>query len=99
MIKSYIQLRAVFKKPGGAKSAPVTVRSLESIIRLSEAAAKLKFSEKVETVHVEEATKLLQSSLFKLERDSLTLDDLGKNDEDCGIAGKERESRRKPESE
>lgn len=65
---------------GGSKSARVTVRTLESLIRLSEAIAKLKFSEEVVVQHVEEAIRLMQSSLLKLERDTITLDDSGAMD-------------------
>lgn len=52
----------------------MTVRSLESLIRLSEAIAKLKFSAQVTVKHVDEAIKLMQSSLLKLERETISLD-------------------------
>lgn len=47
------------------------------MIRLSEAIAKVKFMDEVLVVHVEEALRLMQSSLLKLERDTITLDDSG----------------------
>lgn len=82
LVRSYVGLRAETLQPGGTKSARVTVRSLESLIRLSEAIAKVKFAEEVTAIHVEEALRLMYSSLLKLERNTITLDDSGAVEDD-----------------
>ena len=45
----------------------ITVRSLESLIRLSEACARVHCSTDVTRDHVEEAVKLLNSSIIKID--------------------------------
>ena len=46
----------------------VTVRQLESLIRLSEALARIYWSEEVKGEHVDEAFRLLRSSIHKIEQ-------------------------------
>lgn len=53
----------------------ITVRQLESLIRLSEALAKLYFSETVEVQHVKEAARLLNKSIVRVERPVIALAD------------------------
>ncbi|AFZ78991.1 DNA replication licensing factor MCM6, putative [Theileria equi strain WA] len=50
----------------GKRSLRMTVRQLESLVRLSEAVARLKFSDFVEELHVEEAYSIFRASLSKL---------------------------------
>lgn len=70
LVESYVTSRRQSIQRGGTKRAFVTVRALELLIRLSKAVAKLKFSDFVEKVHVEEASQLVDSSLLNLARDS-----------------------------
>ncbi|UKK02320.2 replication licensing factor [Theileria orientalis] len=51
---------------GGRRSMRMTVRQLESLVRLSEAVAKLKFSDFVTDEHVQIAYSVFKSSLLKL---------------------------------
>lgn len=53
----------------------ITVRQLESLIRLSEALAKMYCSDSVEIKHVKEAARLLNKSIVKIEQPDITLDD------------------------
>lgn len=73
LTKAYVGLRGETLQPGGAKSARVTVRSLESLVRLSEAIAKVKLAEDVTEGHVQEALRLMQTSLMKLDRGRVLL--------------------------
>ena len=53
----------------------ITVRQLESLIRLSEALARLYCSDNVEVKHVKEAARLLSKSIVKIEQPDITLDE------------------------
>ncbi|KAJ3326967.1 MCM DNA helicase complex subunit mcm6 [Blyttiomyces sp. JEL0837] len=53
----------------------ITVRQLESLIRLSEAVAKLFCSQVVDVRHVQEAADLLKKSIVKIEGDDVELGD------------------------
>ena len=54
---------------GGFKSSwRITVRQLESMIRLSEAMARMACNDKVETKHVQEAYRLLNKSIIRVVR-------------------------------
>jgi hypothetical protein len=52
------------------------VRQLEALVRLSEATARVYCSPEVRVEHVQEATKLLQASILKIEQGDLELDGL-----------------------
>jgi DNA replication licensing factor MCM6 len=67
MVEYYKKLR-MRDSSGGVKSSwRITVRQLESLIRLSEAMARLHCSEEVLPKHVQEAFRLLNKSIIRVE--------------------------------
>jgi DNA replication licensing factor MCM6 len=52
----------------------ITVRQLESLIRLSEALAKIHLSDKIFPVFVKEASRLLKTSIIKVDMQDIDLD-------------------------
>lgn len=73
LVDTYVAMRA--ESTQSTRSARVTVRQLESLVRLSEAVAKLKLSDRVLPAHVKEARRIMQNSLLKLQRGAVSLDD------------------------
>jgi DNA replication licensing factor MCM6 len=73
LVEKYKQLRAN-DATGSGTSYRITVRQLESLIRLSEALAKLHADHVVRLVYVEEACRLLRASIIRVETDSIDLD-------------------------
>jgi len=63
IIKTYVHLRDLSKKDGRTVGIPISPRYGETLIRLSEAHAKIRLSDKVEIVDVGIAEKLLTRSL------------------------------------
>ena len=53
----------------------MTARQLESMIRLSEAVARLHFSGEITVKHVREACRLLDRSIINIETEPVDLDD------------------------
>ena len=64
--KSYIDLRVKDKCQNQNNSYRITVRQLESMIRLSEAYARLEMNPEIEAHHVKEAERLIKCSIIKL---------------------------------
>jgi len=74
LVEQYKNLRN--RDSAGSRSSwRITVRQLESMIRLSEAMAKMHCSEEVKQVHVREAFRLLNKSIIRIEHADVPLDD------------------------
>ena len=71
--ESYIHLRGVDNTSSSGTSSRITVRQLESLVRLSEALAKVSSSECVRKAHVQEATRLMQSSITPLSHSEIVM--------------------------
>ncbi|NWU19750.1 MCM4 factor, partial [Dyaphorophyia castanea] len=69
LIEAYVDMRKMGSGRGMVSAYP---RQLESLIRLAEAHAKVRFSEKVETVDVEEAKRLHREALKQSATDPRT---------------------------
>jgi DNA replication licensing factor MCM6 len=73
MISEYKKLR---QRESSNKSAwRITVRQLESMIRLSEALARMHLSEEVSEEHVHEAFRLLSKSIIRVEQPDIQFED------------------------
>ncbi|XP_060824448.1 DNA replication licensing factor Mcm6 [Bombus pascuorum] len=72
LVDSYTTLRQ--KTGSGSGKWRVTVRKLESLIRLSEAMAKLECSDEVTIKHVSEAKRLLGKSIVTVEQPDIDLE-------------------------
>ncbi|MEM2963393.1 MAG: minichromosome maintenance protein MCM [Candidatus Anstonellales archaeon] len=66
----YVQLRSQAKRSGGG--VPITPRQIEGLIRMSEASAKIRLSEKVELQDAERAIRLMDWILHKVYTDRET---------------------------
>jgi DNA replication licensing factor MCM6 len=76
LVDCYKQLRANDVFGGGAGGAyRITVRQLESLIRLSEALARLHLDQVVRPKYVREAARLLRKSIIHIETEDVVLDD------------------------
>ncbi|OCT76788.1 hypothetical protein XELAEV_18031991mg [Xenopus laevis] len=69
LIEAYVSMRKIGSGRGMVSAYP---RQLESLIRLSEAHAKVRFSNKVETIDVEEAKRLHREALKQSATDPRT---------------------------
>ena len=70
---------------GGFKSSwRITVRQLESMIRLSEAMARMYCCEVVQPKHVREAFRLLNKSIIRVETPDISFEEEGEGE---GAAG------------
>ena len=76
LVEKYKELRANDAQGGiGRNSYRITVRQLESMIRLSEAIAKANCVEEVTPNFVREAFNLLRQSIISVEKDDVEVDD------------------------
>ena len=73
LVDRYRQLRAN-DATGVGTSYRMTVRQLESLIRLSEALARLHCDAIVRSVYVDEACRLLKASIIRVEMDNIDLE-------------------------
>jgi DNA replication licensing factor MCM6 len=76
LVERYKELRADDAQGGvGRNSYRITVRQLESLIRLSEAVAKASCVDQVTPAFVDEAFSLLRQSIISVEKDDVEFDD------------------------
>ncbi|GAB0097318.1 DNA helicase [Sergentomyia squamirostris] len=75
LVDNYSHLRQRDTGTVGKSTWRITVRQLESMIRLSEAMAKMECANEVETRHVREAYRLLNKSIIRVEQPEIHLDD------------------------
>ncbi|KAI9780274.1 MAG: MCM DNA helicase complex subunit mcm6 [Geoglossum umbratile] len=76
LVEKYKELRADDAQGGiGRNSYRITVRQLESMIRLSEAIAKANCVEDITPAFVQEAFHLLRQSIISVEKDDVEVDD------------------------
>ena len=85
LVEKYKELRADDAQGGiGRNSYRITVRQLESMIRLSEAIAKANCVEDVSPHFVREAFNLLRQSIISVEKDDVEVEDEGDGDIEDG---------------
>lgn len=65
----------------------LTVRQLESMLRLSEALAKLYFSDTIEVAHVKEAHNLMKLSIVTIDREREEFDEMEEKVLDLNMDG------------
>ncbi|CDJ38913.1 DNA replication licensing factor, putative [Eimeria tenella] len=66
LMEAYVALRLMDAQPGLQHNMRITVRQLESLIRLSEAVARLHFSDFVREEHAKEAVNIFRASLHRI---------------------------------
>ncbi|KAJ8142425.1 hypothetical protein OY671_004420 [Metschnikowia pulcherrima] len=75
LVARYKQLRSDDAQGLGRSSYRITVRQLESMVRLSEAIARANCTEEISPTFVSEAYDLLRSSIIRVEMDDIQMDD------------------------
>lgn len=85
LVNAYVEMRS---KGRGTENISATPRQLESLIRLSEAHARMQLKKEVDVTDVSEAIRLVQSALRMAAYDPIT----GKIDMNLFSSGKGRES-------
>ncbi|KAI8352356.1 MCM2/3/5 family-domain-containing protein [Mortierella sp. GBAus27b] len=73
--EKYRDLRQMDSQGGGKSSYRITVRQLESMIRLSEALARVHCTDVISEDFVKEASRLLHSSILTVEKDRIDLEE------------------------
>lgn len=84
LVESYKKLRQADATGGARSSYRITVRQLESLIRLSEALARLHLDEYVRPQYVREAVRLLRKSIIHVETEDIVLNEEDDAEEDGG---------------
>jgi len=74
-VNNYSRLRQNDMGGTSKSSYRITVRQLESMIRLSEALARVHLEEEVKPVHVKEAARLLEMSIIRVESEEVDLNE------------------------
>uniref|UniRef100_A0A7S3EM23 DNA replication licensing factor MCM6 n=1 Tax=Rhodosorus marinus TaxID=101924 RepID=A0A7S3EM23_9RHOD len=77
LVESYKRLRQNDVRRGGRTAYRITVRQLESLLRLSEALARLHLDQEVKSKYVKEATRLLRMSITDVVSEEVVLEDDG----------------------
>lgn len=73
LVRSYVEMRKLGENARSSeKRITATTRQLESMIRLSEAHAKMRLSERVELIDVKEAVRLIKSAIKDYATDPVT---------------------------
>ncbi|GMM50562.1 MCM DNA helicase complex subunit [Starmerella bacillaris] len=73
LVRTFVQMRSLSEDPRAAeRRVTATARQLDSMIRLSEAHAKMRLSNKVELVDVVEAARLIRSAIKEYATDPVT---------------------------
>ncbi|KAK7092443.1 hypothetical protein V1264_008184 [Littorina saxatilis] len=80
MIEEYKHLRQRDCTGAGKSSWRITVRQLESMIRLSESMARMHCQEEVQPKHVKEAFRLLNKSIIRVEQPDIHLEEEGQEE-------------------
>ncbi|XP_057657866.1 DNA replication licensing factor Mcm6 [Diorhabda carinulata] len=75
LVHYYNRLRLRDSSSTGKSTWRITVRQLESMIRLSEAMARMDISDEVQIKHVKEAYRLLNKSIIRVEQPEIQLGD------------------------
>lgn len=75
MVEEYKRMRQRDASSGAKSAWRITVRQLESLIRLSEASARLHCADTVTQVHVHEAFSLLNKSIIRVEQPDINLEE------------------------
>lgn len=75
LVREYKKLRMSDSNNAATSSWRITVRQLESLVRLSEALARLHCGKEVLVEHVEKAAELLNKSIVRVEQPDIALDD------------------------
>ncbi|XP_036822281.1 DNA replication licensing factor MCM6 [Oncorhynchus mykiss] len=90
IVEQYKRLRQRDGSGGVAKSAwRITVRQLESMIRLSEGMARMHCCDEVQPKHVKEAFRLLNKSIVRVETPDVNLDQDQEMEEEEGENGRD----------
>ncbi|KAF9581863.1 MCM DNA helicase complex subunit mcm6 [Lunasporangiospora selenospora] len=84
--EKYRDLRQMDSQGGGKNSYRITVRQLESMIRLSEALARVHCTDIITEDFVKEAGRLLASSIMTVEKDRIELEEDDELNDDDDLA-------------
>ncbi|KAL3267188.1 hypothetical protein HHI36_011325 [Cryptolaemus montrouzieri] len=101
LVRHYNHLRLRDSTSTGKSTWRITVRQLESMIRLAEAMAKMEISDEVQPKHVREAYRLLNKSIIRVEQPDIHLDEDEENEQamemDQSIPGGSNETPEAPQ--